>query len=424
MKKLLKSLIVKILWAQVARLRARHNPVVIAVAGSIGKTGTKRAIATVLSGAKEVRWQDGNYNDIVSVPLIFFGQTMPSLFNPLGWLKVVIANEKQIRGSYTPEIVVLEVGTDYAGNMDEFVLRLKADYGVLTGISAEHMMNFVDMDAVAEEELKISQIADTLIVNGDLVDKKYRTFATGTMLYGEGSYDCIINPSKLTKDLYRPVMFDVPSLKKQVSIKTRMVGRHNLSGLAAAALLGFTLGLTDDDVTSGLEKIQPDAGRMRLLLGKKQSLLIDDTYNSSPEAVTAALNTLYEVPGTTKIAILGQMNELGEFSKQMHLDIGEACDPKQLDLLVTIGADANTYLAKAAEGAGCKVVRCPSPYHAADIVRPLLKKGTIVLIKGSQNKVFAEEAIKDLLHNSTDQAKLVRQSSKWIKVKEKQFKHV
>ncbi|MCB9823280.1 UDP-N-acetylmuramoyl-tripeptide--D-alanyl-D-alanine ligase [Candidatus Nomurabacteria bacterium] len=421
MKKYLKAIIVKLLWLQVDRLRRRHNPTVIAVAGSIGKTGTKTAIATVLSQDKKVRWQDGNYNDIVSVPLIFFGQAMPSLLNPIGWIKVLVSNEAQILGKYTPEIVVLEVGTDYDGNMDEFVARLHADYGVLTAISAEHMANFESMDAVAKEELKIADMVDEIIINADQIDKQYIKVIKDAITYGEGDYDCSINPSKLTKDFYRPVSFILNGKADAISIKTRLIGRQNLPGLASAVILGEKLGLSNSDIKSGLEKVQPIAGRMQLLLGKKQSLLIDDSYNASPEAVIAALNTLYEIPSRNRIAVLGQMNELGKFSESMHKKVGQECDPSKLELLVTIGDDANNYLADSAEKAGCKVLRCPSPYHAADIVSSLLKKGSVVLIKGSQNGVFSEEVTKKLLQNKKDQQRLVRQSKAWLKAKERQF---
>ena len=160
---------------------------------------------------------------------------------------------------------------------------------------------------------------------------------------------------------------------------------------------------------------------MQLLKGEKGSLLIDDTYNASPEAVIAALGTLYEASAKQKIAILGQMNELGKFSPELHKKVGEMCDPKQLDLLVTLGKDANSYLADVAEKRGCKVMRCPSPYHAADVIRPFIKKGTLILAKGSQNGVFAEESLKELLDNPADASKLVRQSKQWIKIKQGQF---
>ncbi|MCA9308739.1 UDP-N-acetylmuramoyl-tripeptide--D-alanyl-D-alanine ligase [Candidatus Saccharibacteria bacterium] len=422
MKKLFKSIIVWVLWRQVDRLRAKYKPTVIAVAGSIGKTGTKRAIATVLTEGKKVQWQDGNYNDIVSVPLIFFGQKMPSLLNPVGWIKVLISNERQIHSGYPYEVVVLEVGTDYEGNMDLFTPRLKVDYGVLTAIAAEHLVNFSDMEAVATEELKITEIANKVLVNIEEVDARYMKRINSPLTYGTDAKDCHISAGKLSKDFKRPVVFTTKDPSIRASVKTRMIGQQNLPGMAAAVLLGSQLRLSQKQIQKGLELIQPFAGRMQLLLGRKQSLLIDDTYNASPEAVKAALDTLYEISAPQKIAVLGQMNELGKFSKELHIEVGTYCKAGELDLVVTIGADANAYLAEAAEKAGCKVVRCPSPYHAADIIKPLLTKGTVVLIKGSQNGVFAEETTKLLLQRPSDAKRLVRQDKKWISVKAKQFK--
>lgn len=410
------------LWGQVSRLREKYHPTVIAVAGSVGKTGTKRAIATVLSEGKKVQWQDGNYNDIVSVPLIFFGQDMPSLLNPVAWSWVFIKNEMTLRKGYDFDVVVLEVGTDYEGNMDLFTPRLKVDYGVLTAIAAEHLVAFSDQDAVAEEELKLADMADIVLVNADEVEAKYEKRISNALTYGRSGKASQIAAGKLTKDFKRPVVFTTIDPAMRASLKTRIVGLQNLPAMSAAVLLAAHIGLSQKQIVAGLERVQPFAGRMQLLLGKKQSLLIDDTYNASPEAVTAALSTLYEIPAASKMAVLGQMNELGDYSEELHRKVGAFCDPKQLELVVTIGEDANSYLAEAAEKAGCKAVRCPSPYHAADVIKPLLKKGSVVLVKGSQNRVFAEETTKELLQRKSDSKRLVRQSDAWLKIKAKQFK--
>lgn len=420
MKKRFKDFIVRLLWLQVARLRKKYEPTVIAVVGSVGKTGTKTAIAKVLSQHLKVQWQDGNYNDIVSVPLIFFGQKMPHLFNPFGWLKVFIASELQIQIGYKFDGVVLEVGTDYRGNMELFERFLKTDFGVLTGIAPEHMENFKDLDEVAKEELSITDMAETVLVNTEAVDKKYVQQIKSALTYGEGPQDCRISTKPLTPQFRRPVTFTLKD-SMSYSITTKLIGKQNLPALAAAALLASKLELTGEEIIKGLEAIEPLPGRMQLLKGEKGSLIIDDTYNASPEAVTAALDTLYEADAKQKIAILGQMNELGTFSQDLHEQVGKRCDPKHLKLVVTIGKDANEYLAAAAEKRGCKVMRCPTPYHAADVVRPLIKKGTLVLAKGSQNGVFAEEAVKELLDNHADATKLVRQSRYWLKIKEGQF---
>jgi UDP-N-acetylmuramoyl-tripeptide--D-alanyl-D-alanine ligase len=193
------------------------------------------------------------------------------------------------------------------------------------------------------------------------------------------------------------------------------------SALAAWAV-AKKLGMSDDAIKKGLENIQPVAGRMQWLAGVNGSTIIDDSYNASPDAVKLALEALYETDAPQKIAVLGNMNELGDFSKQAHEEIGALCDPKQLELVVTIGPDANAYLAPAASAQGCKVHGFDSPYDAGKFLKPIIKKGAVVLVKGSQNKVFAEETIKSLLADPADVAKLVRQSPDWMKIKKKAFK--
>lgn len=421
MKQYLRKIEIKLLWRQVARLRRKHKPIVIAVAGSIGKTGTKTAIATLLSENMKVRWQDGNYNDITSVPLIFFGQKMPAFWNLFAWLKLLLITEMEIQGSYPYQVVVVELGSDKPGDMAEFEQYFRADYGVLTAISAEHMENFTDLDAVAKEEVYIAKLADKVIVDANTVPKEYMGLLDSPLTVGEGPCDCRITSRSLTNRLKRPVIFTLKS-GESYQLETKILGRQGLPALAVAVLLASELELTKGEVLAGLEKITPISGRMQPLMGHKKSLIIDDTYNASPNAVVSALNTLYELPVKNKIAILGQMNELGKHSEKLHRDVGKYCDPKQINLVVTVGEDANKFLAEAAERRGCKVVRCPSPYHAADVVLPLLNKDTVVLAKGSQNGVFAEEAVKELLLDHSDVTKLVRQSSSWMRIKEEQFK--
>ena len=150
-------------------------------------------------------------------------------------------------------------------------------------------------------------------------------------------------------------------------------------------------------------------------------MIIDDTYNASPEAVKAALDTLYGIEAPQRIALLGNMNELGDYSESAHREIGQYCNPEKLDLLVTLAGDANTFTAAEAEAKGCTVVRVDSPYDAAEKIKFALKPGAVILAKGSQNRVFAEEAVKQLLADPADQSKLVRQSASWLKIKQQQF---
>lgn len=115
------------------------------------------------------------------------------------------------------------------------------------------------------------------------------------------------------------------------------------------------------------------------------------------------------------------MNELGDFSEAAHHEIGAYCDPKKVNLVVTVGKHAKTILADAAEANGCHVARCDSPYQAGKLVAERIQPGAVVLAKGSQNGVFTEEAVKQILADGGDVYKLVRQSDFWLAKKRAQF---
>nr|AIA17325.1 Mur ligase family, glutamate ligase domain protein [uncultured bacterium] len=264
-----------------------------------------------------------------------------------------------------------------------------------------------------------TKFSDHVLLDGDSVPVKYQTKldSPGVVSFKEG--DVVISSSKLSTT-GQNVSFKTP--ERKFSFKTKFIASHNLPALALAYLVGLILDVDEADMKSILEDLEPFPGRMQVIKGVKGSLIIDDTYNSSPEAAIAALGTLYGLKAEHKIAILGQMNEMGDFSQGYHEEVGRYCDPKQLDLVATIGKDANQYLAKEAEAKGCKVLKFETPYHAGEIIASMLKKDTIVLIKGSQNGVFAEETVKLLLENPEDQSKLVRQSEGWLKTKRDCFK--
>lgn len=398
MKKVAKSFVVAILGWQVRRLRHKHSFKVIGVAGSMGKTSTKFAIATVLQQKYRVRFQEGNYNDVVSVPLIFFNKSLPSLFSPPSWLKVFISNELVLRKPYPFDIVIVELGTDGPGQIAQFSKYLHLDIGVVTAISPEHMEHFSDLNAVANEEFKIAGFSNQLFVNTELCSQVYFKKINNDWI-GYGNKDA------------------QPFLDQ----KNKMFSKAQLFSSAAALTVGNHLSLNKQQLTDGLKSTPQISGRMNLLKGINGSTIIDDTYNASPEAVKEALETLYRFKSPQKIAVLGSMNELGKFSTEAHEDIGSYCDPKQLDAVVSIGKEANQYLAPAAERRGCKVEQFESPYEAGEYLKQIIEPNSVILAKGSQNGVFAEEAIKCILANPKDRALLVRQSPKWLKIKNKQF---
>lgn len=420
MKSLLKQLVVMVLGWQVRRLRRHHDIHVIGVVGSIGKTSTKTAIAQLLGAKLRVRYQTGNYNDIVSVPLVFFGNTLPSLFNPLAWTRLFIDHERQIRGNYPFDVVILELGTDGPGQIKQFKNYLDLDLAFVTAITSEHMEFFGTLERVASEELSVTEFSKRTMLNADLIPPNILT----QLDYETYSID---QPSdyklRLIEHVSNTFTLEVQLPQHVLSHHFEGVSKVQLYSLLAAVIAGVSLDLSDDDIKQGINNIRPVAGRMQLLQGKSGTTIIDDTYNASPEAVRAALEAVYGFPAQKRIALLGNMNELGELSATAHKEIGEYCDPQKLDLVVTLGPDANNFLAPAAEARGCRVVKVRTPYEAAEVIEPELTPDAVLLAKGSQNGVYAEEAVKLLLEQPSDDTKLVRQSSHWLKRKAASFKN-
>lgn len=417
-KRLGRAFVAYVLEQQVIRLRLKHRFTVVAVAGSVGKTSTKLAVAELLGQHLRVQYQAGNYNDRVTVPLVFFGLTQPSLLNPFAWMRTFGAIAASLHHPYPYDVVVIELGTDGPGQMARFAYA-RPDLTVLTAISPEHMAFFGTLDAVAAEESSVFDYSHRMLVNTDLVAPKYlvgkeyvsysQQKKTSRSYYGESSR---LNLGGQFLQIHTP--------SGTIAAHTKFVGLQGASSVLAAAAVADLLGLKRPAIAEAIESLTPFAGRMQVLDGLKGSKVIDDTYNASPVAVKAALDVLYGAKTKQRIAVLGSMNELGNYSKEAHIEVGDYCDPKKLDLVLTLGRDAQRWLAPAARDAGCVVRSFTSQVACAAYVRKHMKQGAVVLAKGSQNGVFAEEVVKQLLAHPADARKLVRQSPDWLRVKAKQ----
>lgn len=418
-KQIGKRLLVTLLSSQVRRLRRRHKFKVVAVAGSVGKTSTKAAIARLLGETRRVRWQEGNYNDPVTVPLIFFGHSEPHIFNIPAWLSILVKNELAMRRPFPYDVVVAELGTDTPGTVPQFAF-IDPDIAVVTAVAMEHAAFFGGIDDIAKEELAVFDFARTIFVNIDDVDEKY---VAGRKYHSYGLTKRAAywaNERETRGYVSQAITFHLPG-GRSFRAEVPMLGEQGAKVALAAVAVGHELGLSDADIKKGLAAVRPFAGRMQLLRGIKNSILIDDTYNSNPKSAIAALDVLQSGDAPQRIAILGSMNELGAYSKEAHEQVGTHCDPRKLDAVITIGLDAKQFLAPVARTRGCEVHSFSGPYEAGKFVRSILQEGAVVLAKGSQNGVFAEEALKFLLADRKDVKKLVRQSPYWMRIKQKQF---
>lgn len=427
MKERIKKFVRNRLETAAKKFLEEHQGVrLVVVTGSVGKTSTKLAIVKILEQKYRVLvGEKDNYNTEFSVPLGIMKIPYPTdTSDPLQWWAVLKAAKLRPKQPFPYDVIVMELGTDQPGDIAAFGKYLQADIGIVTAVSPEHMESFGNMETVAREELAVAEFSKLLAINRDDIDEQYaKLLPDGTNIdtYGmSGVAEYHFLPENTSADGHITGKLVSPEYGEQ-PVELQVAGEQSVKPIVAAALVGVKMGVPEEAIKKGAQQFQPVPGRMQLLRGLEGSLIIDDTYNASPLAVQAGLKTLYSLPHQHKIAILGSMNELGQHSQQAHEEIGKSCDQRMLDWVVTIGEEAEKYLAPAAGSAGCSVRSFRDPHEAGSFVHSVLQSDTAVLAEGSQNGVFAEEAVKMILHSAEDEAKLVRQSGYWQAQKNKFF---
>jgi UDP-N-acetylmuramoyl-tripeptide--D-alanyl-D-alanine ligase len=420
-----KKLIQKRLEKYVRKYFRAHPEVkLVVVTGSIGKTSTKRAIATLLSVRYRVALHEGNHNTQLSAPLAILGIEYPaSIRNPLAWLSVFAAARKRIKQPTGVDVIVQELGSDEPGEIAHFGTYLHPNIGVVTAVTPEHMESFQTMDVVAEEELAAANFSELAIINRDDIEGQYAKLLTNTNLDTYGT-------TGLAEYRFEEEDFSVrtgykgevitPEFDASIPATIKVVGEHSLRPAMGAVAVAVKLGLTAEEISKGLSLIRAVPGRMNLLKGIDDTMIIDDTYNSSPAAASSALQALYGLQVPQRVAILGSMNELGTISAEEHQKLGSMCDASLLSWVVTVGDEAEKYLAPAARARGCQVKSFKTAIDAGAFVRSVIEPGAAILAKGSQDGGYIEEAVKVLCIMSED-AELVRQSPAWMKTKDAFF---
>lgn len=421
-----KSLIEKRLENYVKKYFKKHPDVkLIAVSGSVGKTSSKLAIATVLQEKFRVRVHKGNHNTNLSAPIAILGIKYPkNVWNPLEWLSVFNQAKRIIRTTDDVDVIIQELGSDRVGQMAQFKRYLRPDIAVITAVSPEHMEFFQTIENVAKEELELANFSKKALINRDDIDDKYAKYITNHHIntYGTNAsaeYHFIIDNFDLKSGSSGE--FFAPELDGAIQTTIKLIGEHNLRPAISAGAVGLKLGLNADEVARGMKKIRSVPGRMSLIEGIDESIIIDDSYNSSPLAVMSALRTLYSINSPQKIAVLGSMNELGESSALEHQKVGEFCKSSELDWVITVGDEAEKFLAPFALKNGCNVKSFKTSLQAGFFLREIIEQRAVVLFKGSEGKIYLEEAIKKVILSIEDESRLVRQSANWMLIKSKFF---
>lgn len=422
----MKSYIQKKLENYVRRYLAAHPDIkLIVVTGSVGKTSTKVAIGTVLSERFKVRLHEGNHNTHMSTPLAILGIEYPkNIRNLFEWLLVFRAARDRIKSPSDVEVIVQELGSDRIGEVEHFGTYLKPDIAVVTAVSPEHMEYFHEIDAVAREELGVANYSKLALINRDDIAEEYSKYLTNGNIntYGTSSLAeyHFISQGYTASEGHRGV-FIAPEWNEPVTAKIHVLGEHTLRPGIAAGAVGVKLGMSATEIASGLSKIHSLPGRMNILAGVENTTLIDDTYNSSPLAAESSIRELYKLSVPQRIAVLGSMNELGATSQVEHEALGKLCDPNSLAWVVTVGDEAEKYLAPAARARGCQVKSFKNSLLAGAFVRGVVESGAAILFKGSQGGIYLEEAVKVMLRSADDEKNLVRQSPEWMAKKEDFF---
>lgn len=406
--------------------KAHPDVRLIVVVGSVGKTSTKSALARVLGRTMRVRMHPGNHNTDISAPLAMLGVDYPKSLRSISeWQRVFREVRARVEQPADVDVVIQELGVDRPGDMKRFIRYVQPELAIVTAITPEHMANFTDLGQVAREELMISQVSKSVVVNANDTDQEYFKFidpGTKVLTYGfntEDDYRYDIESSAPESGYTGTVMTKDSGVVAPMNLK--VVGRHSTLPILGAVAASHVLGVSIEGAIAGVSDMSQVPGRMNILKGIQGSTIIDDTYNSSPAALKGALEALFAMSGSQRVAILGSMNELGETSRQEHEAVGRLCVPASLDILITVGEEANSYLAPAAKDSGCVVYQAWNALEAGELARSLMIPGAVILAKGSEGGIFVEEAVKYLLDNKSDEASLVRQSAEWMNRKRKYF---
>lgn len=432
MKAFFKPLVTWILTLEARLVLRRHRPRIVAVTGTVGKTTTKDALYCLLSGFFFVRKSEKSFNSEIGVPLSILGLSN-AWGNPVGWLRNLF------RGAIValflrryPERLVLEVGADRVGDIRSIGSWLAPDVVVVTRLAEVpvHVEFFPSVEALIEEKAAlVDSLRDggLLVLNADDADVlafRDRAPRSNGVTFGTGKGSAVVGSHYETvyeaEDRRFPtgVTFRVDVQGNSVPVRiSDALGRQLMYCVLAAFAVAVGEGLNLVRAAEILRTFEPPPGRMRLISGKGDVLIIDDTYNSSPVALSEALTTLSELrTDGRKVAILGDMLELGKYAAEEHEKAGKTA-AQSCDILVTVGLRAREIAAgaRASGMAATEVHEYRESVQAGRELSSMLKAGDIVLVKGSA-RMRMEDVVKELMAEPERAGELlVRQEEEWTR---------
>lgn len=342
---------------------------VVGITGSVGKTSTKEMIASVLEQKYRVLKTAGNFNNEIGLPLTIFN----------------------IREEH--EVAVLEMGINHFGEMHRLAKMARPDICVITNIGLCHLENLIDRDGILKaktEMFDFMQPNAKIILNGDddklitITDVKGQTPKFFGLSTAHDAFADNIHTHSL-----KGVSCTLHLGDKSVDTMIPIPGNHMVYNALAGALVGQELGLTMNEIKNGIESLTPVSGRNNMIL-TDSLLIIDDCYNANPVSTKASIDVLAGAE-TRKVAILGDMFELGEDEKELHRQVGAHASEKGIDLVICIGKLSKETAEGAAEyDAKNQVIHFGSKTDFFADMKDLLQKDDTILVKASHGMEFPE----------------------------------
>ncbi len=427
----MKKIVIKLLALFSRRIIKKYQPKVIGISGSIGKTGVKEYIEFILKNKFRVRASIKNYNNEFGLPLSIIGISSPGK-NIWGWLKVFGQALKLliIKDKNYPEVLVLEMGIDRIGDMDYLLSIIKPDIGILTNISHSHIEYFGTLEQIKKEKSKLLKNLNKngmAILNSDnsYLKELVPELKNITLSYGlnEGADFrakdiSFVLPEDLLKADFYGINFKLEHEGSVVPINlSRAVSYSSIYSALASLAVGFSLGLNIIEMAEYLNSIVPIIGRMNILPGIKNSIIIDDTYNASPESTLNALRTVEVIPKAMgrKIVILGDMLELGDYSDEGHNIVGKKIAEMKIDALFLIGSLAEKIGQTAIKFGFDKnnVFNFSKTEDAIEFIKNGILSNDLIMVKASQG-MRLEKIVKTIMLEPKKADKLlVRQGVEW-----------
>ncbi len=428
MKKILKSIVIKIIEWQAQTVLKRNKPYIIAITGNVGKTSTKEAVYQVLSSSYHVRKSQKSFNSEIGVPLTILG-CPTGWSNPFIWFRNILKGFWVILFSRNyPKYLVLEVGADQPGDIKRICSWLFPDVSVVTAIGETpvHIENFSSREELIEEKTELIRSLKSsgrAVLNIDDEDVyNMRSFVEGGVLFYGFSEKADIKASNYIHTYDKEGRVNGFSFKinyngNSVPFSFKgFLGRQHVYAVLSSVSLGILQNINMVDIKESLVKYIPQPGRVNLLKGKRNSTIIDDSYNSSPTAIKAVLREMKEIESTgRKIVILGDMMDLGNYTHKEHRKmVSQALE--FCDYLITVGPRSRVVTEEVDDEKKDRVFVFSNSDKLVEKFPLEINSNDLILVKGSQ--AVRMEKVTEMILDDQKLAKdlLVRQDNYWKKI--------